>query len=81
VPVIKTIAIQKEGIKELYDIIVHELQKIHSSEKKYRLLAEKAYWLIQQKRMKDVNRDRLTKEIEQLSLQNNFNLYKFIAQF
>lgn len=81
VPVIKTIATQKEGIKELYDIITHELQKTHSSEKKYWLLAEKAYWLIQQKRMKDVNRERLTKEIEQLSLQNNFNLYKFIAQF
>lgn len=81
VPVVKTIATQKEGIKELYDIILHELQKIHSSEKKYRLLAEKAYWLIQEKRMKDVDREKLTKEIEQLSLQNNFNLYKFIAQF
>jgi LAO/AO transport system kinase len=81
VPVIKTIATQKEGIKELYDIITHELQKTHSSEKKYWLLAEKAYWLIQKKRMNDVNRERLKKEIEQLSLQNNFNLYKFIAQF
>ncbi|HVT84783.1 MAG TPA: methylmalonyl Co-A mutase-associated GTPase MeaB [Chitinophagaceae bacterium] len=81
VSVVKTIATQKEGIKELYDIILHELQKIHSSEKKYRLLAEKAYWLIQEKRMKDVDREKLTKEIEQLSLQNNFNLYKFIAQF
>ena len=81
VPILKTIATQKEGVKELYDIISHELQKTHSSEKKYWLLAEKAYWLIQQKRMKDVSRERLTKEIEQLSLQNNFNLYKFIAQF
>lgn len=81
VQVIKTIATQKEGIKELYDVIIHELQKIHSPEKKYWLLAEKAFWLIQQKRMKDVNREKLKKEIEQLSLQNNFNLYKFIARF
>lgn len=81
VPVIKTVATQKEGIKELYEAVIHELQKIHSSEKKYWLLAEKAFWLIQQKRMKDVNKERLKKEIEQLSLQNNFNLYKFISQF
>ncbi len=81
VPILKTIATQKEGVKELYEIITHELQKTHSSEKKYWLLAEKAYWLIQEKRMKDVSREHLKKEIEQLSLQNNFNLYKFIAQF
>jgi LAO/AO transport system kinase len=60
---------------------MHELQKTHSSEKKFHLLAEKAYMLIRQKRMKDVNRDQLKKEIEQLSLQNNFNLYRFVSQF
>ena len=81
VPVVKTVASQKEGVKELFEIISHELQKSHSPEKKYWLLAEKAYWLIQQKRMKDVNREKLKKEIEQLALQNNFNLYKFISQF
>lgn len=81
VPVLKTIATQKEGIKELYEVILHELQKTHSSEKKYWLLAEKAFWLLQRKRMKDVNKEKLKKEIEQLSLQNNFNLYKFISQF
>ncbi|HYM93324.1 MAG TPA: methylmalonyl Co-A mutase-associated GTPase MeaB, partial [Chitinophagaceae bacterium] len=73
VPVVKTIATRKEGIKELYEVILHELQKTHSPEKKYWLLAEKAYWLIQRKRMKDVSRENLKKEIEQLALQNNFN--------
>ncbi|MFI5133886.1 MAG: methylmalonyl Co-A mutase-associated GTPase MeaB [Chitinophagales bacterium] len=81
VPVVKTIATQKEGVKELFDIILNQLQKNHVPEKKFWLLAEKAYWLIQRKRMKDVSREKLKKEIEQLSLQNNFNLYKFIAQF
>lgn len=81
VPVIKTVATQKEGIKELYEIILHELQKTHVPEKKFWLLAEKAYWLIQQKRMKDVDKQKLKKEIEQLSRQNNFNLYQFINQF
>ncbi|MBS1919897.1 MAG: methylmalonyl Co-A mutase-associated GTPase MeaB [Bacteroidetes bacterium] len=81
VPVIKTIATEKETVKELYGSISHELQKAHTADKKFVLLAEKAYWLIQAKRMKDVNREQLKKEIEQLSLQNNFNLYKFISQF
>jgi len=81
IPVVKTIATQKETVKGLYENIMHELQKTHSSEKKFHLLAEKAYMLIRQKRMKDVNRDQLKKEIEQLSLQNNFNLYRFVSQF
>jgi len=81
VPVVKTIATQKEGTKELYDIILYQLQKEHIPEKKFWLLAERAYWLIQQKRMKDVDKQKLRKEIEQLSRQNNFNLYQFINQF
>lgn len=79
--VIKTIATQREGVDELYKILIHELQKTRSSEKRFRLLAEKAYWLIREKRMKDVSRDQLKKEIEQLILQKNFNLYKFISRF
>jgi len=78
VTVVKTIATQKEGVKELLEIIFHELQK-HSSDKRSWLLAEKAYQLIQQKRMKDVDKEALKKEIESLGQKNNFNLYKFIA--
>jgi LAO/AO transport system kinase len=78
VQVVKTIATQKEGVKELLEIIFHELQK-HSSDKRSWLLAEKAYQLIQQKRMKDVDKEALKKEIESLGQKNNFNLYKFIA--
>jgi len=78
VAVIKTIATQKEGVKELLDIILHELQK-HGSDKRSWLLAEKAFQLIQQKRMKDIDKDALKKEIETGSQKSNFNLYKFIA--
>ena len=51
VMIVKTIASQKEGIAELADHIAHYLKKHHSSEKKSWLLAEKAYYLIQQKKM------------------------------
>lgn len=79
VPVIKTVASQKEGIKELQEIILHELQKSHVTDKKFWLLAEKAYWLLQQQRMKDVNKADLAKQIEAIYRQSKtFNLYKFV---
>jgi LAO/AO transport system kinase len=82
VPVVKTVATQKQGIKELLEIILHELQKAHVSDKKFWLLAERAYWLIQQKKMKGVTKDDLMKKIESAYQQNKtFNLYQFIKQF
>lgn len=78
VPVVKTIASQKEGIKELLDIILHQLQKAHVSGRNFWLLAEKAYFLIEQRRMKGVDKAVLKKEIETLYQKGNFNLYKFI---
>ncbi|MBL0130923.1 MAG: methylmalonyl Co-A mutase-associated GTPase MeaB [Chitinophagaceae bacterium] len=80
VPVIKTIASQKKGIKELLDIILHQLQKAHLNEKTFWLLAERAYFLIGQKRMKGIDKAALKKEIEAIYQKGNFNLYKFIAE-
>jgi LAO/AO transport system kinase len=79
VPVLKTTASQKEGVKELLDIILHQLQKAHLTDKKFWLLAERAYYLIEQKRMKGVEKTVLKKEIETAYQKGNFNLYKFIA--
>jgi LAO/AO transport system kinase len=81
VPVLKTAAIKKEGIKELADSILHQLQKVHVSEKKFSLLAERAYLLIQQRRMKDVDKQVLKTEIEQQCRQGVFNLYRYVKQF
>lgn len=79
VPVLKTTASQKEGVKELLDVIIHQLQKSHLTDKKFWLLAERAYWLVEQKRMKGVDKAVLKKEIEAAYQKGNFNLYKFIA--
>lgn len=79
VPVLKTTALQKEGINELLDIILHQLQKAHLTDKKFWLLAERAYYLIEQKRMKGVDKALLKNEIETAYQKGNFNLYKFIA--
>jgi LAO/AO transport system kinase len=79
VPIVKTIASQKEGIKELLDIILHQLQKAHLTDKTFWLLAERAFYLIEQKRMKDISKVKLKKEIEAAHQKGNFNMYKFIA--
>lgn len=79
VPVIKTIASQKEGVKELMDILNHQLQKSHVTDNNFWLLAERAFYLIEQKRMKGINKSELKKEIEGLFKQGEFNLYKFVA--
>ena len=79
VPIIKTVASQKEGITELLDIIQHQLQKSHVSDRTFWLLAEKAFFLVQQKRMKDISKPELKKEIEAAWQKGGFNLYQFIA--
>ncbi|MEO7923526.1 MAG: methylmalonyl Co-A mutase-associated GTPase MeaB [Chitinophagaceae bacterium] len=80
VPVVKTAASQKEGIRELLDIILHQLQKSHANDKTFWLLAERAFYLIEQKRMKGVDKTVLKKEIEAAWQKGNFNLYQFIAE-
>ena len=81
VPVIKTIAAQKVGIDELYQTIIHQLQKQHSSDKKYWLLAERAWQLIVNKRMAGVNKEELKATIEQESKLKTFNLYRFVNRY
>ena len=78
VPIIKTIASQKDGIKELFEKIEVHNQLIQSSDKKYWLLAEKAFHLIQQHRMKDIGKAELKKEVQELG---EVNLYQFIEKY
>jgi LAO/AO transport system kinase len=76
IKIVKTIASQKEGIEELYEAIVQH-QHHTSNDKRNWLLAEKAYHLIQQKRMKGVDKKVLK---DAIAAEGNFNLYQFIAQ-
>jgi LAO/AO transport system kinase len=79
VAVIKTIASQKEGIIELYAAINENLQQYAKNNKHYWLLAEKAYYLIQQKRMKDIDKNKLQESI--IKEGADFNLYRFIKNY
>ncbi len=81
VPIIKTIASQKEGIPELYSTISHQLLKHHHTDKKYWLLAERAWQLIVSKRMEGIHKAQLKQAIEEQSKQQAFNLYRFIKNY
>lgn len=81
VPVIKTIADQKQGVEELLVKIGESLRQQQAPEKKYRLLADRAYYLICQKRMKDIDRQEIHKRIMEEMEAGGFNLYKFIEAY
>ncbi|CAN5572265.1 methylmalonyl Co-A mutase-associated GTPase MeaB [soil metagenome] len=80
VPVLKTSATNHEGIAE----VAIQLEKFQSSkisnEKKIFLLAEKAYRLLQRKRMKGISREQIQEEIRKYEKSNRFNLYKFVKE-
>ncbi len=79
IPVVKTIASQKQGIKELYDEILAHVKLHQLNEKRSWLLAEKVFFLIQQKRMKDIDKNEIKNRIEAAG--KDFNMYKFVQSY
>ncbi|MBK9531904.1 MAG: methylmalonyl Co-A mutase-associated GTPase MeaB [Chitinophagaceae bacterium] len=79
VPVIKTIASQKKGIDELLKTITDSFLLAKDNEKRSWLLAEKAFHLIQKKKMTAIDKGLLKQKIEAEG--KDFNLYAFIKQY
>lgn len=80
IPVLQTVAAKKEGIKEVQETLIKLCEQENSPAKKARLLAEKAYQLIEAKRMQDIHKEKLKDQIEKELQQGNFNLYRFAAK-
>jgi len=78
IPVIKTVAHEHTGITELKDAIVQHQQQQLTNEKRSWLLMERVYYLILRKRMEDVSKKELHKQIRIQMNDNRFNLYNFI---
>ncbi len=81
VPVIKTIASQKSGITGLCNAITAWLGRKPYNNKKAWLLAEKAYLLIQQHKMKYLAKEKLKAALEAQMNAGDFNLYRFIQPY
>lgn len=78
IPILQTIATGAEGIPELVATLEALQQSSDSREKKSWLLTEKAYRLIERKRMSDVSRAALQEQINKALQQKDFNLYRFV---
>ncbi|MEO6850144.1 MAG: methylmalonyl Co-A mutase-associated GTPase MeaB, partial [Mucilaginibacter sp.] len=79
IPVFKTTASENKGIIEIVDFILSS-PGIKNSRRAF-LLAEKAYKLIQQKRMDGVNKAKLQQAISMAISDPDFNLYCFVDEF
>jgi LAO/AO transport system kinase len=76
VPVFKTVATTGEGINEVADYILNTKDK--KNDRKTFLLTEKAYRLIQQKRMVGIDKKKLQQDINKALNDPEFNLYNFV---
>ena len=81
-PVIKTIATEREGVKELADAIIKFLEEQKGMpEKRLHLLTEKSWQLIQSQRMKGIDHNKLRSELAVAVKKDDFNLYSFTKGF
>ncbi len=78
-PVIKGIATKGEGVDELIEAI-NKHHKTGANKKRSYLMAEKAYRLIQNSRMKDISKQLLQQQIEKEMKKTDFNLYRFVKE-
>jgi len=76
VAVIKTVASQGLGIDDVISLI--KRSNGQKTERKTLLLTEKAYNLIREKRMADVDKRKLYQQIAELADKKDFNLYNFV---
>jgi LAO/AO transport system kinase len=80
IEIIKTVASKNESLAELFTAIKKHLASHHFNEKKYWLLTEKAWKLIQENRMNGISKMKLAEAIKNADA-SSFNLYKFARQF
>lgn len=80
IPLLKTIASQKEGVRELYQIIAGwDFEKEPS--KRIELLAEKVWLIIQTKKMREINKSDLKNDLSVAATKPGFNMYAFAEKY
>ncbi len=80
VPVVRTVASQQEGIAALNEKIREHFIHKDVSKKEF-LLTEKAYRLIQNHRMKNIDKQGLHEDLRQALKGKEFNLYTFVQKY
>jgi LAO/AO transport system kinase len=80
IPILKTVATNKEGISELYKIILNwNFEKL--PRQKLDLVVEKIWSIIRAKKMKEIDREKLKSELATEMSQAGFNLFNFAEKY
>jgi LAO/AO transport system kinase len=79
--ILKTIATEKQGVTELAKKIMLHQQNFNHSSRRIDLLAEKAWRLILQKKMAEVDKNQLKEKIIKEESAGIFNLYEFVSNY
>ena len=80
IPILKTIALQKEGIVDLYKIISNYSSAFNEF-KNTDMVFEKAWSIIQAGKMKKIDKEKLKKDLSAAISKDDFNLYNFTEKF
>ncbi len=79
--IVKTVAIQNKGIEILTEAIMNSLDKKSAADESM-LLAEKAYRLILNRKIREIDKDKLKKDIEkELKTNPAVNIYRFAKSY
>lgn len=81
IPVLKTVATANQGIEELWLAIENHNSLKENKEHRQLLLLEKAIQLIQNEKMKSINKLALKTKLNEASAKVGFNLYQFIKSY
>jgi LAO/AO transport system kinase len=79
IPVIKTIASLNRGIKELAKVMLNS--RINNQAIKESIITDRAWKIIQQKRMQDIDKVKLKSDIKKFCHEKDFNLYRFVNEW
>lgn len=81
IPVLGSVASNDEGTEDLDEAIQQHSNYLTHNQKKPYLLTEKAYRLIQNERMKGIEKQHLLNAIHHAFQQPDFNLYRFVKDY
>lgn len=81
IEVIKTVALQKEGITELASAIEAHQQQIFINNRKIWLLTERVYQLIARNRMKPYDKKAIYQALQAKETKEQFNLFSFVNEY
>ena len=81
IAVLKTVAVESCGVKEVIEAISTLQQGGKNNERKQILMTEKALRIIAKSKMKGFDKNALRRELNEAAASPSFNLYSFVKKY